>query len=317
MHWLSTCSPSVLLSPGSWYSIFLTPPLSSRHFCALLQDQHHGKHSCKLPSFYIGKKQSISSVFKALTQVVEALDSAPFLVWEVSGPSLSVGTDFTIRLIPGKGFCWNNSISVRDEECDQRDREVPWEIADMGSSSFKDFILRLPVKKLLKKIQLTDLKKAESRSPTYLPGKPSALECCSHRENQNLLVPYAFTVRTLSAFGIWAWISSGSPAGGEYHQPRWQVFLTRKTFCPNFQERAAVCEAQVGRCLLWWCWMWYLGCRKRQNFKHTPLFSLLAFVNRCLRCLFLPGYCKENLGTSVRFVILQAVNAYVFCGFVS
>lgn len=151
MHWLSTWSPSVLLFPGSWYSIFLTPPLSSWHFCALLQDQHHRKCSCKLPSFYIGNKQSISSVFKALTQVVEALDSAPFLVWEVSGPSLSVGTDFTIRLIPGKGFCWNNSISVRDEECDQRDREVPWEIADMGSSSFKDFILRLPVKKLLKK----------------------------------------------------------------------------------------------------------------------------------------------------------------------
>lgn len=52
--------------------------------------------------------------------------------------------------------------------------------------------------------------------------------------------------------------------------------------------------------------MWYLSSRKGRNFKYTPIFSLLASVNCSLRCLFLPGYCREILSTSVRFVILQA-----------
>lgn len=315
MHWLSTWSPSVLLSPGSWYSIFLTPPLASRHFCALLQDQHHGKRSCRVAFLLYRKKQSISSVFKALTQVVEALDSAPFLVWEMSGPSLSVATYFTIRLFPGKGFCWNNSISVRDEECDQRDREVPWEIADMGSSSFKGFILRLPVKKLLKKIQLTWIE--------LNPGLPPIcqvsplLRSAAPTEGTKIFWYHMHSLLELSPH-----LGYGLKSLQEAQLVGNTISLGDKCFwqeklCPNFQGRAAVCEAQVGRCPLWWCWMWYLSCRKRQNFKHTPLFSLLAFVNHCLRCLFLPGYCKDNLGTSVRFVILQAVNAYVFCGFVS
>lgn len=52
--------------------------------------------------------------------------------------------------------------------------------------------------------------------------------------------------------------------------------------------------------------MWYLSSRKGRNFKYTPIFSLLASVNCSLRCLFLSGYCREILSTSVRFVILQA-----------
>ena len=67
---------------------------------------------------------------------------------------------------------------MRDKECDQRDREVPRETADMGFSSFtKDFTLRLPIKKLLEKIQLTDSKRAESRSPIHSLSKPPAPKC--------------------------------------------------------------------------------------------------------------------------------------------
>ena len=44
---------------------------------------------------------------------------------------------------------------------------------------------------------------------------------------------------------------------------------------------------------------------------NRSIFSLLVFVNHSLRYLFHPGYCRENLGPSVRFVILQAVNVYV------
>lgn len=58
--------------------------------------------------------------------------------------------------------------------------------------------------------------------------------------------------------------------------------------------------------------MWYLSSRKGHNFKHASIFSLLAFVNHSPRCSFLPGYCRINLGPSIRFVILQAVNMYVF-----
>lgn len=44
----------------------------------------------------------------------------------------------------------------------------------------------------------------------------------------------------------------------------------------------------------------------------TSISSLLAFVSCSLGCLFLTEYCRKNIGTSVRFVTVQAVNSYVF-----
>lgn len=45
---------------------------------------------------------------------------------------------------------------------------------------------------------------------------------------------------------------------------------------------------------------------------NTSISSLLVFVSCSLGCLFLSEYCRKNIGTSVRFVMLQAVNSYIF-----
>lgn len=68
--------PKALDTP--FYSTHTSTP---EYLCALLQGQLHRKCSCKLPSFYMEEKSIVFSVFKALTQVVETLDSAPLLVW--------------------------------------------------------------------------------------------------------------------------------------------------------------------------------------------------------------------------------------------